>query len=167
MYPRNCKPSLSTVKFYIRLHNITVLICLQDLVLRVLYRLRSLSVQTPLDPATFSYAFPLLFQVIEKRGVRSGEEDEPMEQVALSLDIIKFHCGECTSSSPDQARFSTHELPLSRCGPRFPTAPNHTWIVTRHAHSAKVKQRKFISAYRSRSGHLWQRHKRRNRTVTQ
>ena len=66
--------------------------------LRVLYRLRSLSEQTPLDSATFSYAFPLLLQVIQKGGVRSGENDEPLEQVALSLDIIKFHCGECASS---------------------------------------------------------------------
>lgn len=139
--------------------------CLRDLVLRVLYRLRSLSVQTSLDSATFSYAFPLLFQVIQKRGIGSGEDDESLEQVSLSLDIIKFHCGECTSSFPDQARSSTHELRL-RCGCRFPTAPNYTWIVTRHAHSAKAEQRMFISAYRSRSGHFWQRHKRRNRTFT-
>lgn len=66
--------------------------------LRVLYRLRSLSEQTPLDSATFSYAFPLLLQVIQKGGVGSGEDDEPLEQVALSLEIIKFHCGECASS---------------------------------------------------------------------
>lgn len=63
--------------------------------LRVLYRLRSLSEQTPLDPATFSYAFPLLLQVIEKGRIGAGEDDEPLEQVALSLDVIKFHCGEC------------------------------------------------------------------------
>jgi len=92
-----------------------MLIYLQDLVLRVLYRLRSLSEQTPLDSATFSYAFPLLFQVIQKRGIESGEDDESSEQVALSLDIIKFHCGECTSSSPDQARSLTHELLRFRC----------------------------------------------------
>lgn len=66
--------------------------------LRVLYRLRSLSEQTPLDPATFSYAFPLLQQVIQKGGIESGQDDEPLEQVTLSLDIIKFHCGECASS---------------------------------------------------------------------
>jgi hypothetical protein len=59
-------------------------------VLRVLYRLRSLSEQTPLDSATFSYAFPLLQQVIQKGGVESGKEDDSLEQVALSLDIIKF-----------------------------------------------------------------------------
>ncbi|KAH9976102.1 ARM repeat-containing protein [Lactifluus volemus] len=69
------------------------------LVLRVLYRLRSLSEQTPLDSATFCYAFPLFQQVIQKGGIVSGEEDDPLEQVALSLDIIKFHCGECTDAA--------------------------------------------------------------------
>ena len=65
--------------------------------LRVLYRLRSLSEQTPLDSATFSYAFPLVQQVIQKGGIQPGEEDDPLEQVALSLDIIKFHSGDCMS----------------------------------------------------------------------
>jgi hypothetical protein len=69
-------------------------------VLRVLYRLRSLSEQTPLDSATFCYAFPLFQQVIQKGGIVSGEEDDPLEQVALSLDIIKFHCGECEAIYP-------------------------------------------------------------------
>jgi hypothetical protein len=63
----------------------------------VLHRLRSLSEQTPLDSATFSYVFPLVQQVIQKGGIRPGEEDDPLEQVALSLDIIKFHSGECMS----------------------------------------------------------------------
>lgn len=65
--------------------------------LRVLRRLRSLSEQTPLDSATFSYAFPLIQQVIQKGGIRPDKEEDPLEQVALSLDIIKFHSGECMS----------------------------------------------------------------------
>ena len=132
--------------------------------LRVLYRLRSLSEQTPLDSATFSYAFPLLFQVIQKGGIGSGEDDEPLEQVALSLDIIKFHCGESTSSSQIWfvLRPSTR---CSRCGYHFPAAPNYTWIVTCHADSAKAKQRKLVGAYRSGPGHLSKRHKRRNHTL--
>ncbi|KAH9002519.1 ARM repeat-containing protein, partial [Lactarius deliciosus] len=76
-----------------------------QLVLRVLYRLRSLSEQTPLDSATFSYAFPLVEQVIQKGGILPGEEDDPLEQVALSLDIIKFHhwgmCGYGFPSTSD------------------------------------------------------------------
>ena len=66
------------------------------LIVRVLYRLRSLAEQTPFDAATFSYMFPLLAQVLMQGGVGSEEEDEVLEQVALVLDIIKFHCGECT-----------------------------------------------------------------------
>jgi len=61
----------------------------------VLYRLRSLSEQTPLDSATFSYAYPLINQILLKGGIELTEEDDPLEQAALSLDIIKFHCGEC------------------------------------------------------------------------
>lgn len=66
-----------------------------ELVSRVLYRLRWLSEQAPLDSPTFSYLFPLLHQVLLKGGVGLSEEDDPLEQVALALDIIKFHCGEC------------------------------------------------------------------------
>lgn len=68
------------------------------LVIRVLYRLRTLSEQTPFDAATYGYASPLLSQVLVKGGIAIGEEDDPLEQIALSLDIIKFHCGECELS---------------------------------------------------------------------
>ncbi|KAI0800349.1 ARM repeat-containing protein [Fomes fomentarius] len=67
---------------------------LNSLVIRVLYRLRTLSEQTPFDAATYGYASPLLSQVLVKGGIAIGEEDDPLEQIALSLDIIKFHCGE-------------------------------------------------------------------------
>ena len=74
------------------------------LVLRVLYRLRTLSEQAPFDAATFSFAFFLLGCVARKGGVgvgvdKGGEQDgdEALEQVALVLDVIKFHRSECTS----------------------------------------------------------------------
>ncbi|OBZ65072.1 Translational activator GCN1 [Grifola frondosa] len=67
---------------------------LNALVLRVLYRLRSLSEQSPFDAATYCYASPLLSQVLLKGGVGLTEDDDPLEQVVLALDIIKFHCGE-------------------------------------------------------------------------
>ena len=66
------------------------------LVLRVLYRLLTLSEQAPFDSATYSYAYSLLNQVMIKGGVGLTEEDDPLEQVMLSLQIISFHCGECT-----------------------------------------------------------------------
>lgn len=67
----------------------------QGLVIRVLHRLRFLSEQAPFDTATFSYAFSLLAQVLTLGGVTPGDDDEALEQVALALDIIKFHCAEC------------------------------------------------------------------------
>lgn len=66
------------------------------LVIRVLYRLRFLSEKAPFDAATFSYAFPLFSQILTGGGIKGYEEDDdPLEQVALVLEIIKFHCGEC------------------------------------------------------------------------
>ena len=61
----------------------------------MLYRLRTLSEQTPFDAATFSYAYPLLAGILTQGGVGSEDEDEILEQIALVLDIVKFHCGEC------------------------------------------------------------------------
>ena len=48
-----------------------------------------------MDAATFSLCSPLLTQVLLKGGISLAEEDDPLEQVALSLDVIKFHAGEC------------------------------------------------------------------------
>ena len=65
------------------------------LVVRVLYRLRFLSEQAPFDAATFSYAYPLLGQILLTGGIRGEEDDDPLEQVALVLEILSFHGGEC------------------------------------------------------------------------
>ena len=78
------------------------------LVIRVLYRLRTLSEQTPFDAATYGYASPLLSQVLVKGGIAIGEEDDPLEQIALSLDIIKFHCGECELSESRGILYMQH-----------------------------------------------------------
>jgi hypothetical protein len=66
------------------------------LVLRVLYRLRTLSELSSFDAATFSYASPLLNLVLQKGGVGiETEEDDAGEQIILVLDIINFHSSEC------------------------------------------------------------------------
>ena len=65
------------------------------LVIRVLYRLRFLSEQAPFDPATFSYAYPLLGQILLTGGIPAERDDDPLEQVALVLEILSFHVGEC------------------------------------------------------------------------
>ena len=63
--------------------------------IRVLYRLRSLSEQSPFDVATFSYASPLLSVILSKGGIALEDGDDPLEQVTLTVDIVKFHAGEC------------------------------------------------------------------------
>lgn len=67
------------------------------LVIRILYRLRFLSEQSPFDGATFSYTFPLISRTLLSGGLPgvTEEDDDPLEQVALALEIIKFHSGEC------------------------------------------------------------------------
>ncbi|KAH8103551.1 armadillo-type protein [Cristinia sonorae] len=72
---------------------------INSLVLRVLHRLRSLSEQTPFDVATYSYMSPLLYQVLFKGGVGLTEEDDPLEQVTLALQIIRYHCSEFSQTA--------------------------------------------------------------------
>jgi len=72
---------------------------LNGLIIRVLYRLRFLSEQTPFDGPTFSFAYPLLSQVLKKGGISAQDEDEALEQVTLALDVIKFHCGQFSDAT--------------------------------------------------------------------
>ncbi|KDQ20094.1 hypothetical protein BOTBODRAFT_101949 [Botryobasidium botryosum FD-172 SS1] len=74
---------------------------LNSLALRVLYRLRSLSEQEPFGVATYAYASPFLTRILEVGGVDVNAEDpeEGLEQVSLSIDIIRFHC----EKFPDKA----------------------------------------------------------------
>ena len=65
------------------------------LILRVLHRLRFLAEQSTFDVATYAYLSPLLSQILRKGGIGLTEEDDPLEQIALALDILKFHSGEC------------------------------------------------------------------------
>ncbi|KIK38679.1 hypothetical protein CY34DRAFT_809070, partial [Suillus luteus UH-Slu-Lm8-n1] len=94
---------------------------LSSLVLRVLYRLRSLSEQTPFDAATFSYAFPLLAQVLLKGGVDVGQDDgdEALEQVTLVLDIIRFHCSEFSDAAFPRKATMEYVLQVIRHQPRL------------------------------------------------
>ncbi|KAI6043543.1 armadillo-type protein, partial [Pisolithus marmoratus] len=52
----------------------------ETLVLRVLYRLRTISQQAPFDAATFSYAFPLLARVLHQGGIDVSEDDEVLNK---------------------------------------------------------------------------------------
>ncbi|KAJ7760500.1 armadillo-type protein [Mycena metata] len=86
--------------------------CVVRLVIRVLHRLRSLAEQAPFDSATFSYAFPLLAQVLTLGGIDPEDEEEALEQVALALDYHQVSL--CRMFSPTTAfpRKQTMEILL-------------------------------------------------------
>ncbi|KXN82440.1 Translational activator gcn1 [Leucoagaricus sp. SymC.cos] len=101
---------------------------LNSLIIRVLYRLRFLAEQSPFDASTFSYAFPLLEQVIQKGGINAEEEEEALEQVALALDFIKFHCGEFSDSAYPRKRTMEQLLHLIRNQPKLSKSGSSTLI---------------------------------------
>ncbi|KAK0468862.1 armadillo-type protein [Armillaria novae-zelandiae] len=84
---------------------------LNSLITRVLHRLRYLSEQSPFDPATFSYIFPLIRHVLAQGGVSTEDVEEREEQLALALHTIKFHCGEFADL--DYPRQQTLEILIS------------------------------------------------------
>ncbi|KAJ4375282.1 translational activator of GCN4 [Neocucurbitaria cava] len=69
---------------------------LGDLVTRVLYRLRFLSEQRPLDAVSLAYCFPLVFLVLEKGGIGKSSAEEADEQLILAIEILTFHTNSCT-----------------------------------------------------------------------
>lgn len=78
---------------------------LKDLVTRILYRIKFLSDQRPLDYVSLIYIVPLALRVIEgKGGVGTTVEDEIEEQVMLSLEILTEHAEEFKSEITPRGR---------------------------------------------------------------
>ncbi|TRM58058.1 armadillo-type protein [Schizophyllum amplum] len=74
------------------------------LIARMLYRLRFLSEQTPLDAASFSYVFPLLQRVVEKGPILDDHDEaeireQSSEQLALALDALTFHAASLSDAA--------------------------------------------------------------------
>ncbi|KAI6117782.1 armadillo-type protein [Pisolithus croceorrhizus] len=92
---------------------------LHALVLRVLYRLRTISEQAPFDVATFSYAFPLLMRVLHQGGIDVSEDEEALEQVALVLDIIRFHTSEFMDTGFPRKDAMEHLVRVIKLQPRL------------------------------------------------
>lgn len=65
------------------------------MVTRVLYRLRFMSEQRPLDTVTLAYCFPLIFLVLEKGGIAKTDPEESDEQLILALEFLSFHTNSC------------------------------------------------------------------------
>jgi hypothetical protein len=70
----------------------------EDLVTRVLYRLRFTSEQRPFDTVSLIYILPLVLLVLEKGGFGATAEERDT-QVVLAIEIISFHTG----ASADEA----------------------------------------------------------------
>ncbi|CAD6979741.1 unnamed protein product, partial [Tilletia controversa] len=81
---------------------------LKETVLRVLYRVRFLSEQAPLDLATVAFLAPLIHTIVEVGGLGVGEEDDQdgvFEQMQLALDFLTFHCEACEDPRMPRAHF--------------------------------------------------------------
>jgi hypothetical protein len=70
----------------------------EDLITRVLYRLRFAGEQRPFDTVTFIYMLPLLLLVLEKGGFGATADDRDA-QLVLAIEILSFH----TDAAADEA----------------------------------------------------------------
>ncbi|TKY88745.1 hypothetical protein EX895_002376 [Sporisorium graminicola] len=80
---------------------------INELVLRILYRLRSLSEQSPLDAGTVAFIDPLIVRIVRAGGfgVDPEDTDSVLEQIQLSLDFIDFHGSACEDMRYPRASF--------------------------------------------------------------
>ncbi|KAH6652528.1 armadillo-type protein [Truncatella angustata] len=71
---------------------------LEELVTRVLYKLRFAGEQRPFDAISLVYILSLLFLVLQKGGFASAA-DERDAQVVLAIEILSFHTAVCSDES--------------------------------------------------------------------
>ena len=71
---------------------------LEDLVTRVLYRLRFAGEQRPFDAVSLLYALPLVFDLLQKGGVGQSEDDRDA-QLVLAIEFLSFHTDVCVEES--------------------------------------------------------------------
>ena len=106
-------PRLGSVRPFIgvatlRAHEVTTLPenliqeSFDDLVTRVLYRLRSAGEQRPFDTITLIYILPLLLLILQKGGIAATSDDRDA-QVVLAIDIITFHTDVCSDEAVPRA----------------------------------------------------------------
>jgi hypothetical protein len=68
---------------------------LEDLVTRVLYRLRFMGEQRPFDVVSIAYILPLIFLVLQSGGFAQAGSEEADEQLMLALEFLSFHSEAC------------------------------------------------------------------------
>ncbi|KAH7324479.1 putative translational activator [Stachybotrys elegans] len=79
---------------------------LEDLVTRVLYRLRFAGEQRPFDAVSLIYAVPLLFDVLRKGGTGENADDRDA-QLVLAVEILSFHTDVCADEAVPRAELLT------------------------------------------------------------
>ncbi|KAF9987092.1 translational activator of GCN4 [Modicella reniformis] len=78
---------------------------LEELVSRVLYRLRFVTEKQPLLPSSFAYCFPLIHKILQNDGIISPDKpaaeakEASQEQVQIAVDIVSFHALSGASDS--------------------------------------------------------------------
>lgn len=71
---------------------------LEDLVTRLLYRLRFAGEQRPFDSVSLTYVLPFLFDILEKGGT-SSEADDRDAQLVLVFEFLSFHTNVCADEA--------------------------------------------------------------------
>ncbi|KAF9102803.1 translational activator of GCN4 [Mortierella sp. GBA35] len=78
---------------------------LEDLVSRVLYRLRFVTEKQALLPSSFAYCFPLIHNILQNGGIVSPDKSSAdarevsQEQVQIAVDVVSYHCLSGASDS--------------------------------------------------------------------
>ncbi|KAL3953039.1 hypothetical protein ACCO45_012982 [Purpureocillium lilacinum] len=78
----------------------------EDLVTRVLYRLRFAGEQRPFDAVSLIYMLPLVLDILRQGGVGEDEDDRDA-QLVLALEVLSFHTDVCEDEAIPRAELLT------------------------------------------------------------
>ncbi|KAF9775456.1 hypothetical protein IL306_006435 [Fusarium sp. DS 682] len=74
----------------------------EDLVTRVLYRLRFAGEQRPFDSVSLIYALPLVLELLRKGGVGNSADDADA-QLVLAIEFLSYHTDVCSDEAVPRA----------------------------------------------------------------
>ncbi|KAF5674331.1 translational activator GCN1 [Fusarium heterosporum] len=74
----------------------------EDLITRVLYRLRFAGEQRPFDSVSLIYALPLVLDLLRKGGVGSSADDADA-QLVLAIEFLSYHTDVCSDEAVPRA----------------------------------------------------------------
>ncbi|EMT63778.1 Translational activator GCN1 [Fusarium odoratissimum] len=74
----------------------------EDLVTRVLYRLRFAGEQRPFDSVSLIYALPLVLELLRKGGVGDAPDDADA-QLVLAIEFLSYHTDVCSDEAVPRA----------------------------------------------------------------